>query len=609
MTKRTERARLRAEQRERRQVIAALLAIAIAGFLVRTVGAWGYTFNNGSGDVWMRGNDAWYHLRLIENMAANWPRLMTFDPFTGYPDGAAVVVAPLLSWLVVGMGKVLAFGDPSGHLLKVLTALLPPIAGVATLLPVYFIGREVWNRWAGVVAAGLVLLLPSQFLSRSILGFADHHVLESLFSTTTMLFLILGYKRRQWRWYALAGIALGLYFLSWHGALFILSVILLWLFVQYVVDMGRGGQERHQLYGPAAATAITLAIWLPFKLYNADWRLSVLFLGMMAAIGPFLMLCSRIARARWQWWVLVAGTGLAAVAVLSIAPPGFKDTMRVAQQIALPTHLGVRSIGETKAMSLSYFGMVYAANIATAGAALYWTVKERHEFLLIALWGGIMLLFSISQMRWEYYLVVPLSLLSAYGFVRIGTKVRREVKRGSALASLLFMLFATCIAGFGFAGQGSIMTGDWYEALTWLRNNSPEPYDSDVYLELHSHEIADYSVLAWWDYGHFITQVAHRVPVANPFQQNVDDVSLFLVDGIDVPGVRYVIIDDSTVLGKWYAIPRWLSRETVVGAPAPEDSPAYQLWSGTYPGWTVIHRNQTVVVLERAVSLLTGSGE
>jgi dolichyl-diphosphooligosaccharide--protein glycosyltransferase len=510
---------------------------------------------------------------------------------------------------MIGNAKVLAFGEPSLHLVKVLTALLPPMAGVATIIPVYYIGREVYNRWVGVVAAGLVSLLPSQFLSRSILGFADHHVLETLFSTTTILFLILGYKRRQWRWYTLAGVGLALYFLSWHGALFILAVVLLWLFVQHAVDMARGGQDRHQLYGPAITAVITLAIWLPFKAYNADWRLSVLFLGVTAAIGPFLMLCSRIARARWQWWALVAGTALAAVALLSMAFPSFKGTMHVAQQIALPTHLGVRSIGETKAMSLQYFATVYAANIATAGAALYWTVKERHEFLLVALWGIIMLMFTITQMRWEYYLVVPLALLSAYGFVRISTYVRHEAKRGSSLASMLFLLFATCIAGIGFAGQGSLMTGDWHEALTWLRDNTPEPYDSAVYYELDSREIADYGVLAWWDYGHFITQVGKRVPVANPFQQNVDDVSLFLVDGIDVPGVRYVIIDDATIAGKWYAIPRWLGRETQIGTGAPADSPAYQLWMGTYPGWEVVHRNQTVVVLEQADSLLTGSGK
>jgi len=30
-----------------------------------------------------------------------------------------------------------------------------------------------------------------------------------------------------------------------------------------------------------------------------------------------------------------------------------------------------------------------------------------------------------------------------------------------------------------------------------------------------------YSVMSWWDYGHWITRIAHRIPVANNFQQGI----------------------------------------------------------------------------------------
>jgi dolichyl-diphosphooligosaccharide--protein glycosyltransferase len=595
----------KAESHERRRILTALIIIAVVAFLGRVVGNWQTIFNNGSGDIWFRGNDAWYHWRLIENMAANWPRNMLFDPFTGYPEGAVVVVAPLLSWIVVGIGKLLAFGAPSEHLLKTIAVLLPPVAGVLTMIPVYFIGREVYSRWVGVVAAGLVMLLPTQFLSRSILGFADHHVLEALFSTTAMLFLVMGYKRRQYRWYTWAGAALAAYFLSWHGALFILSVILLWLFVQYVFDMYRGmAVSRARMFGPALAAAVALVTWFPFRHYNADWKLSVLFFVVMMGLIPVLEQYRKWAHGNAKWWAMILGTGGVVIAGLVFAMPGFKDTMIVAMQITFPTHLGVRSIGETKALDPGYFLTVYAANLLTAGAALYWTLKERHEFVLIALWGVLMLMFTITQMRWEYYLVMPLALLSAYGFVRVGTFVRKEVRRGSSLVSLLFLLFATCVAGAGFAAQPSIMTSDWYEALTWMRENTPPPYqDTNEYYELDSHEVADYAVLSWWDYGHFITSVAHRVPVTNPFQAHVDVASRFFVDGEDVPGVQYVVVDASMVSGKWYAMPSWLSRYVAPGTMAPEDSPVYQLWIGEYPGWQVVHRNQTVVVLERAETI------
>jgi len=592
-----------AKQHERRQVITALLCIAILGFAIRTIGAWGYTFNNGSGDIWFRGNDAWYHYRLIENMAANWPHIMTFDALTGYPNGSVVVAAPLLSWLVVGMGKILAFGAPSEHLLKTLAVLLPPVAAIATILPVYFIGREVYGRWTGVVAAGLVTLLPSQFLSRSILGFADHHVLETLFSTTAILFLILGYKRRQARWYALAGVALATYFLAWHGALFILSVLLLWVFVQYVCDMYKGTvglRENYvRIYGPAITSVVTIILWLPFRNYNADWKVSLLFFAILIGLAPLLDIYRRAISRRLLWWTALIGTAAAGVVLMILAIPGFRDTMTIAIQITFPTHMGVRSIGETKALDPKYFMSVYAANLLTAGTALYWTFKERHEFLLIALWGILMLMFTITQMRWEYYLIVPLALLSAYGFVRIGTLVRKEVKRGSSLITLVFLLFATSIAGIGFASTPSLMTGDWHEALTWMRDNTPEPYDHAAYYELDNREVADYAVMSWWDYGHFITQVARRVPIANPFQANVDVTSRFFVDGIDVPEVRYVMIDNAMIHGKWYAMPSWLLRYVAPGTPAPPDSPVYRMCTGDYPGWIIIHQNQSVIILER----------
>ncbi len=67
---------------------------------------------------------------------------------------------------------------------------------------------------------------------------------------------------------------------------------------------------------------------------------------------------------------------------------------------------------------------------------------------------------------------------------------------------------------------------DWYESLLWMRENTPDP-DVDYYA-LYPHERRDYtypksaySVMNWWDYGHWITRIAHRIPVANPFQQGI----------------------------------------------------------------------------------------
>jgi dolichyl-diphosphooligosaccharide--protein glycosyltransferase len=38
-----------------------------------------------------------------------------------------------------------------------------------------------------------------------------------------------------------------------------------------------------------------------------------------------------------------------------------------------------------------------------------------------------------------------------------------------------------------------------------------------------------YGVLSWWDYGHWITNRAERIPNANPFQQGATSAAEFLL--------------------------------------------------------------------------------
>ena len=70
----------------------------------------------------------------------------------------------------------------------------PAVLAALTIFPVYFIGKGLDNRSAGLLSAALIAILPGQFLTRSLLGFTDHHAMETLFSTIAMLFLILAIK-------------------------------------------------------------------------------------------------------------------------------------------------------------------------------------------------------------------------------------------------------------------------------------------------------------------------------------------------------------------------------------------------------------------------------
>jgi len=184
-------------------------------------------------------------MRLIDNLVNNFPRLMAFDPYLLYPGGSEVGSFHFFHWLLASIIWVIGLGSPTQHTIDVVSVYFPAVIGALTVIPVYFIGKELFGRWAGVLSAGLIVLMPGEFLGRSILGFTDHDIINTLFTTITMLFLILAIKaarqrqltfshlkRRDWATSAkpiiyslLAGIFLGVYLLTWMGALLFVFII------------------------------------------------------------------------------------------------------------------------------------------------------------------------------------------------------------------------------------------------------------------------------------------------------------------------------------------------------------------------------------------------
>ncbi len=204
--------------------------------------------------------DPWYYLRLVDSLVHNFPNLITFDPYTFFPHGLEVFWHPFFAYFVGLISMVVGLGNPDEHTINIVAVYIPPILGALTVIPVYFIGKALFNRWVGIFAAALIAIMPGEFLNRSILGFSDHHIAEVLLSTLAFLFLILAIKsgrERNLSWghftggdrsiiikplvYSIVGgIFLGFYVLTWVAALFFLLPLFIYFVVQCVVDHLRG---------------------------------------------------------------------------------------------------------------------------------------------------------------------------------------------------------------------------------------------------------------------------------------------------------------------------------------------------------------------------------
>ncbi len=628
-------------------IVAVLCGIAL---FIRIYLPYDQTFSGGQ--VWFI-DDAWYHMRLVENLVQHFPHRIYFDPYTYYPHGTVVPWPPFYDWLIAGAAWIIGLGHPSQHLAQTVGAFTPAVLGALTVIPVYFIGKELFNRWVGVISAAILVVLPSEFLARSILGFTDHHVAETLFSSVTILFLIMAVKRAREReisfshvvnkdWavlkkpliYALlAGIFLGIYFLVWVGALMLLFIVFAYLGIQFIIDHLRGKSTDYLCIISVLPFAIAAVMSLPFVLKTGvgTFVLVSVIIAIVAPIGLSGLSRFMAGKALKPVYYPAALLGIAGVGLLIfwLIDPSLLHSMLSQFSVFNPGIVAL-TIQEARPLTINIAWSDFTTSFFIAfiplGLLIYHAVKERSaDKTLFLIWSVVILAATLGQVRFCYYFAVNVALLTGYfswrvldfaGLRKLLTKpkelvsaytTRKKKKKAKARAkvsqrrflqpratwikvigagiAIFFLVFFPNIspqAGFSFgrleatASIGPVrMDPDWYSALVWLRNNTPEPFgDPNYYYQLYeappsgedyNYPDTAYGIMSWWDYGHWITNVGRRIPIANPFQEGATIAGKYLTSQnetsanqiMDELGAKYVMIDYAMPIGKFYAMVTW----------------------------------------------------
>jgi len=586
------------------------------------------------------GADAYYHMRLVDNLLHNFPHYLTFDPYTFYPNGTVVPWPPFFDWLLAGIIWLVGLGSPTQHTVDVVSVYFPAVLGALVVIPVYFIGKELFNRWAGVISAGLIAILPGEFLARSILGFTDHHVAEVFFTTLTALFLILAIKTAQQRqlsfhhlkhrkwsvvtkplvYSLLAGIFLGAYLLSWVGGLLFVSVIFFYFVIQFIIDHLKRKSTDYLCLVGVVPFFVALMMFLPVsqkKLYLAALIIALLTPLVLNGLS-WLIVTKGIKRVYYPVALVVLGA--AGLAILHFVDPSLLKSMLGKFSIFTPSATGLTILemqpllfpGGSFTLDLAWGNFTTGSflSLISLGILIYLVIKQGDaDKTLLVVWSLLILAATLGQRRFAYYLAVNMALLTGYlswrilelvGFkkliaraVELPTRAERKraklKKRGlnittrqvtMALAVLVIffaVFFPNIRLATATAQQARFVLSDaWMSSLTWLNDNTPDPFGNpDFYYELYEPPLqgedykypdSAYGIMTWWDYGHWITRIAHRVPISNPFQQGAPLAARFFTaqdensanEIMDKLNSRYVIIDYDLATGKFNALVTWV---------------------------------------------------
>lgn len=331
------------------------------------------------------------------------------------------------------------------------------------------------------------------------------------------------------------------------------------------------------------------------------------------------------------WLVYLASLIIIAAAgtiILCLALPDVFNMVvnNIANQFAAPTGGGT-TIQEAQAWSfdsaVKSFGWSLLLAVGGAAVLLFNIIRKNSAVsLFVLIWSLGTFILACAQIRWEYFFAANIALLAAVFVSWAITFAAEDVKKLAALiksrrsakkdieeepakkkgkntkraaahkaaaakpnALKLIVLAVIVLIGCVFVGcaaadavylssvygKGEGTSPYWIDACEWLEENTPETgvdyytlYDKNTF----TYPESSYGVVAWWDFGHYITTIGKRIPVANPFQAGVSGyygVAPILVETdesvvaekMNHLNAKYVMVDYNTgnnfisIMGLW----------------------------------------------------------
>jgi len=390
------------------------------------------------------GNDPWYSLRQVEQTVANFPGYAWFDTMTLYPTGDVIYWGPLFVQIIAAL--CVLTGAATRPEIMVVASWVPPLMAVAMVPVTYLLARKIADWKTGLIAAGLIAVIGSNYAYRSLFGFVDHHIAETLFSTIFVLAYVAALLAARGRPFsfadrgslkietlkipvitaALAGIAYLLGFFNMPTMILFALIVAAFTLVQFVLDVFQDRSGDYLVLVNAVVFGVAIIGMAVFGFPHPGLDLSRYTVGHVivyaALIAGTLALYALSVflkdRPKYYFPAALAGIAALAVAVLYIALPEIYNLL-ISSLISFFGEVAVTTtVQEARAWSFDaawmtfHWGLVLAAGGA---AALLWQNREKvnpaHVFVLI--WTGIILASTAAHVRYEYYLAANIALLSA----------------------------------------------------------------------------------------------------------------------------------------------------------------------------------------------------
>jgi dolichyl-diphosphooligosaccharide--protein glycosyltransferase len=443
-----------------------------------------------------------------------------------------------------------------------LCALIPPFVGVISVFVMYLLGKDFGGRTVGLLSALFIALAPS-IIERTSLGFYDTEVPGTL-GLILFIFLFLRSidNHRSLRASILysigAAVTLAYFIAGWGGAYYMIDAAVLFIFVLLV--MRRYSQRLLVSYSVTFGLALMIATKVPYMglVYLASGAVLPVAVGFVALLVAEILrnnisLKSKLTMAIGALVIIVGGfAGLVAAGLISGSGITGKFETVLDPFIRASSPI-INSVAEQQITAWGNIYIELGIGLLFFLIGVYFVLQNpttRNIFLIV--FAVTSLFFAASMIRLlaifdpAFAIIAGIGVLgllkpfynllkeAPHALAKSKRRLARVSKEYSGIAIfLIFMILVTelafspqtggiprpietsyvptAISGSSLPVGGATLTqpvSAWLDALSWIKSN------------LASTTV----VVAWWDYGDWLSDVGNVTTVCDNTTYNATQI-------------------------------------------------------------------------------------
>ncbi|MFQ6062466.1 MAG: STT3 domain-containing protein [Methanosarcinales archaeon] len=408
--------------------------------------------------------DPWWFYRHAKEILENNMQPPQWDLLSFFPPGRPTQPAHGWTYLMVIFYRVISFFTPISFMDAV--KLAPVIMVALTVIPAFFLGKLLSNKWAGVATALFATLAPT-FIGVSMAGYSDTDAPVVFYSFLVTYVTLLAIVKRKIPYYILAVILnlvfIFTWFFGWYVIFFLLlsiPALFIFMLIEQIVHNRNLRLDTKKAINELKPIAISI-----IAIFIALNALAVL-LG-MSTILTFIIVN----------FGFVSGTGL--IVNISVAE---------LQVINIFTKGGFFSVIGRVGLAPTLFTLFGLPLLVMF--KLYKKVEIHFAEIFLFLWTIFTFYMILHGVRFSLQFSVATAIVAGYVIGEMAKYLKKNVIAATAFGFtlLLALMFISDAIQIGYASAGMQVSQNWIDMLDWLKENADE----------------DALIATWWDPGHII---------------------------------------------------------------------------------------------------------